>query len=192
MSGSGKTSLAKHISKRLGIPYVEIDSLFHGPDWQPRHEFPEDVDRIAQHADTMLWLDLPTSRTLYQLTRRTISRRIQQVELWNGNYEGPLRNVFTDPDHTVRWGIRTRKKCRERVPAIYTSHPHLRVVRLTSRRDSEQGGQARGGRLRKALIAQRIRERTYRLAIRADLLGQDVGMAGVPGNFGDHAQIDEP
>ena len=156
VSGSGKTTLAKQVSKSLELPYVEIDSLFHGPDWQPRDEFAKDVDqiissdswviewqyaavrdKIAARADTMLWLDLPTPRTLYQLTRRTMSRRIRRVELWNGNYEGPLRNFFTDPDHIVRWGIRTRNKCRERIPVIEASHTHLRVVRLTSRREGE-------------------------------------------------------
>lgn len=34
---------------------------------------------------------------------------------------------------------------------------------------------------------------TWSLAsVRSDLLGRDVGVPGVPGNFGDHAQIDEP
>lgn len=156
VSGSGKTTLANRVSDRLGLPYTEIDSLFHGTNWQPRNEFVSDVrdiisgdswviewqyaavrDKIAERADTMLWLDLPTSRTLYQLTRRTMHRRIRRVPLWNGNYEGPLCKFFIDPDHIVRWGIRTRNKCRDRIPAIDARHPQLRVVRLTSRRDGE-------------------------------------------------------
>ncbi|MEV0674650.1 AAA family ATPase [Mycobacterium sp. NPDC050441] len=156
VTGSGKTTLADRVSNRLGLPYIEIDSLFHGPDWQPRDEFVDDVhriisadswviewqyaavrDEIAERADTMLWLDPPTPLTLYQLTRRTMRRRIRRVELWNGNYEGPLHKFFSDPDHIVRWGIRTRNKCRDRVPAVDALHPHLHVVRLSSRRDSE-------------------------------------------------------
>ena len=138
------------------MPYIEIDSLFHGANWQPRDEFVNDVhkiisgdswviewqysavrDQIVERADTMLWLDLPTARTVYQLTRRTMRRRIRRLELWNGNYEGPLHKFFIDSDHIVRWGIRTRNKCRERVPAIDALRPHLHVVRLRSRRDSE-------------------------------------------------------
>ncbi|GAS95566.1 adenylate kinase [Mycolicibacterium canariasense] len=155
VSGSGKTTLAKHVSDRLAIPHVEIDGLFHGPNWQPRDEFADDVhtvisgaswvvewqyaavrDQIAERADTMLWLDLPTPLTLYQLTRRTLHRRLRRVELWNGNYEGPLHRFFTDPQHIVRWGIRTRNKYRDLLPAIEARHPHLHIVRLTSRRDS--------------------------------------------------------
>src|SRR3712207_7517851 len=30
-SGSGKTTLAARIGRELGIPHVEIDALFHGP-----------------------------------------------------------------------------------------------------------------------------------------------------------------
>jgi hypothetical protein len=156
VSGSGKSTTAKYLSVRLGIPYVEIDSLFHGPNWEPRGDFVSDVEtiisgdswviewqysavraRIVERADTLLWLDLPTALTLYQLTRRTISRRLRQVELWNRNYEGPLRKFFTDPDHILRWGIRTRNKCRDRVPAIDALYPSLRVVRLASPQDIE-------------------------------------------------------
>lgn len=154
VSGSGKTTLAEHVSDRLHLPHVEIDGLFHGPNWRPRDSFVDDVhtiisgtswviewqyaavrDQIAERADTMLWLDLPTPLTLYQLTRRTLHRRLRRVELWNGNYEGPLRNFFTDPEHIVRWGIRTRNKYRRLLPTIEGRHPHLHVVRLTSRRD---------------------------------------------------------
>jgi gluconate kinase len=35
-SGSGKTTLAQRVSEVLGVPHVEIDGLFHGPDWVPR------------------------------------------------------------------------------------------------------------------------------------------------------------
>lgn len=156
VSGSGKSTLANRLSERLHLPYVEIDSLYHGPNWQPRQTFVSDVERliandswviewqytavrtqIIERADTMLWLDLPTPQTLYQLTRRTIHRRIHQVELWNGNREMPLHRFFTDPGHILRWGIRTRNKYRTLVPEIEKHHPALRIVRLTSRRQIE-------------------------------------------------------
>lgn len=156
VSGSGKSTLAKRISDVLQVSYVEIDSLFHGPGWIPRGAFVSDVTRIIsqdswviewqysavraqilERADTLLWLDLPTPRTLYQLARRTIHRRLWRVELWNGNFEGPLRKFFSDRDHIVRWGIRTRNKCRRQVPAADALYPDLQVVRLRSRRDGE-------------------------------------------------------
>lgn len=156
VTGSGKSTLAKRLSTRLDLSYVEIDSLFHGPNWEPRRDFVRDVEaviageswviewqysavraKILERADTLIWLDLPTSLTLYQLARRTVLRRLRKVELWNGNYEGPLHRFFTDSDHILRWGIRTRNKLRHRIPAVEALNPGLRVVRLASRRDIE-------------------------------------------------------
>jgi hypothetical protein len=156
VTGSGKSTLAKRLSSRLDLPYVEIDSLFHGPNWEPRRDFVRDVEavisgeswvvewqysavraKILERADTLIWLDLPTSLTLYQLARRTIRRRLRKVELWNGNFEGPLHGFLTDSDHIMRWGIRTRNKLRGRVPAVAARYPGLHVVRLASRQDVE-------------------------------------------------------
>ncbi|MFB1298516.1 AAA family ATPase [Mycobacterium sp. pW049] len=140
----------------MNLTYVEIDSLFHGPNWEPRRDFVRDVEsvisgdswviewqysavraKILERADTLIWLDLRTPLSLYQLTRRTVRRRLGKVELWNGNYEGPLLSVFTDSDHILRWGIRTRNKLRGRIPAVAVSHPNVRVVRLATHRDIE-------------------------------------------------------
>jgi adenylate kinase family enzyme len=46
-SGSGKTTLAGRIAAALHAPHVEIDSLFHGPNWTPRPSFEADVHRFA-------------------------------------------------------------------------------------------------------------------------------------------------
>jgi adenylate kinase family enzyme len=157
VTGAGKTTLAKRISAITGIPHTEIDGLFHGENWTRRPTFLADVDAvtmtpswvvewqyhdarelIAERADTLVWLDLPTGVSLYRVTVRTILRRRNNEELWNGNREGPLVNFFTDPDHVVRWAIRTRKKLRDLVPDTESRHPQLRVVRLTSQNEVER------------------------------------------------------
>jgi len=33
--GSGKTTLAQAVARRLGLPHIELDALFWGPNWTP-------------------------------------------------------------------------------------------------------------------------------------------------------------
>jgi hypothetical protein len=63
---------------------------------------------------------------------------VRREELWNGNREGPLHTFFTDPEHIVRWSVRTRHVNRERVPAVAAARADLPVVRLRSRREVER------------------------------------------------------
>ena len=50
VSGVGKTTTARRIADVLAVPHTEIDALFHGPDWEPRPTFVEDVDRFTSEA----------------------------------------------------------------------------------------------------------------------------------------------
>lgn len=34
-SGSGKTTLSRQLARLLGYRHVELDALYHQPDWQP-------------------------------------------------------------------------------------------------------------------------------------------------------------
>jgi adenylate kinase family enzyme len=153
-SGSGKTTVAGRIGQLLNIPHVDIDGLFHGPEWEPRPSFLADVDTftsdprwvtewqyasarplLAERADLLVWLDLPRAVVMRQVIWRTVHRRIRRQELWNGNYEPPLRAFFTDPDHIVRWAWRMHPRDRFRVAALRAQRPALTVVHLRSRQD---------------------------------------------------------
>jgi adenylate kinase family enzyme len=157
VSGSGKTTLAARIGALLDLPHTEVDGLFHGAGWARRPDFEADVDAfsaleswvtewqyssvlelLAERADTMIWIDWPYPVVLSRVVRRTVRRSVRHEELWNGNHEAPLRTFFTDPEHVVRWSIKTRKKYRRLVPAATAAHPHLTVVRLRRRRDVDR------------------------------------------------------
>lgn len=170
VTGVGKTTLARRIAAALDLEHVEVDALHHGPAWTPRAEFLADVRALAareswvaewqydaarpmllERAELLVWLDLPVSRAMAQLVRRTLVRRLRREELWHGNVEPPLCSILTDPDHVVRWGWRTRRRYRELVPAARAARPDLAVVRLGSHDEAgrwlaslaEQPGQGR-------------------------------------------------
>jgi adenylate kinase family enzyme len=122
-SGAGKTSFAALIAQTCHLPRVELDALHHGENWVPRPEFAQEVaefaaqprwvtewqynaqlgDTLRGRADLVVWLDHPRHLVMRQVITRTVTRRLRRQILWNGNVEPPLRTVFTDPDHIIRW-----------------------------------------------------------------------------------------
>ncbi|RZS77900.1 adenylate kinase family enzyme [Motilibacter rhizosphaerae] len=156
-SGFGKSTLARRVSGTLGIPYVEIDALYHGPGWTPRPTFEHDVrsfsskpawttewqyDAVRAHlaaaADLVIWLDLPRVLVMRQVIDRTLRRRLRRLELWNGNVEPPLSTILTDREHIVRWAWTTHHKTAPRIHALMQERPDLAVVRLTSHGNADR------------------------------------------------------
>jgi len=155
ISGSGKTTFALALAERLGVPYVELDALHHGPNWTetPTDEFrarvaaaidaaPEGwvLDGNYRHkveavvlgqADTLVWIELPLRVSLGRLGRRTWRRRRTDEELWHGNRER-LRNVIGPREGLFAWAVRSYFRHKREVPAAVARHPHLRLVHLRS------------------------------------------------------------
>ena len=118
-SGNGKTTLGHRLADRLGVRYVELDALVHGPGWA---ETPDDAlraavepivasdgwvidgtyerklgDLVTANADLVIWLDLPIRVWFPRLIRRTWRRLRGREELWNGNRES-LRSIAWGSD----------------------------------------------------------------------------------------------
>jgi adenylate kinase family enzyme len=155
-SGAGKTTLARRLAAALDVPCVELDAVFHQPDWQelPRDEFRA---RTAEHAagdgwvidgnysvvrdlvwaraDSVVWLDFPRWRVMRQLTWRTLRRGVTRAELWNGNREN-LRWLFRrDPrESIVLWAYTNHAKYHDRYAAARAdpAWAHLDFIRLGS------------------------------------------------------------
>jgi adenylate kinase family enzyme len=155
-SGCGKTTVARRLAERLEVPFVELDSLNHGPGWT--EATPADLraqvvpivagegwvvdggyrgklgDLVLEAADTVLWLDLPVRTWLPRLLRRTARRIVRREELWGGNRES-LRSALWGRDALIPYALRNFRHRRRRYP---TELARFEVVRLRSQREVER------------------------------------------------------
>lgn len=156
-SGAGKTTLAARIAARLGVAHIEIDALYHGPDWVPRPSFLDDVRRFArteewvtewqyrdarplllERATLAVWLDYPVWLRMSRSIRRTVRRRLTRQELWNGNVEPSLWRAVAEPEGIIRWAWATRHKYDDVPERFAAARPGLPLVRLRSPREANR------------------------------------------------------
>jgi hypothetical protein len=152
-SGAGKSTLGRVLAQRLGVPYVELDALHHGPNWKAataeelRASVHGAIDGspgwvvdgnyvsklgtlLLERAELIVWLDLPLGTKLGRLVCRTALRWFRKEELWNGNRE-TLRGAFWGTDALFPWAIRSHFRQRARLPAELAGRS---VVRLRTAR----------------------------------------------------------
>ena len=156
-SGAGKSTFGAELARRLGLAYVELDALHHGPNWSDTtaEEFRDRVreamaaapqgwvidgnydtklgDTVVGAADTVVWLDLPLAVKLPRLWRRTLHRIRDDVELWSGNRE-TWRDQFASRHSIFFWTIRSLVEHRREWPPRFDRDP--RLVRLRSVADA--------------------------------------------------------
>jgi adenylate kinase family enzyme len=156
-SATGKTTVARELARRVGVPHVELDALHHDAGWQeaPAELLRERVDAalaaaphgwvvdgnyhgklglsVLERADTVVFLDLPFGLTVRRVLWRTLRRIVRREELWNGNRES-LRTAFSRQS-IVWWVIRQHGSHRAKWPDRFAAVPQLDVVRLQSPRE---------------------------------------------------------
>jgi adenylate kinase family enzyme len=134
VTGSGKTTLARQIGERLGLPWHSVDDLTWQPGWVAlpietqramiaaicaQEEWVLDaayggwIDVPLARADLVVGLDFPRWISLSRLIRRTLVRLVRRTRVCNGNVES-LRMMLSK-ESLVLFHFKSFKRKRRRM-----------------------------------------------------------------------------
>ncbi len=157
VTGSGKTTLARQVGERTGLPWHAVDDLTWLPGWVavPDEDQRRRIAAICAGERWVLdtaygtWLDLPLERvqlivgldyprwlSLQRLIRRTVARAIDRRPVCNGNVES-FRLAFSR-DSIVYWHFRSFKRKRRRMRRWAADPSGPAVVLLRSPRQTRR------------------------------------------------------
>lgn len=159
-SCSGKTTLAKKLSKILGVTHIELDVLHWKQNWIERRndEFislVEDAvkenewisdgnysmarDILWSHATTIIWLNYPFSLVLYRSIFRSFKRSVTKEIVFSGNRES-FKRAFFSRESIILWVIKTHNIKKKKYSKILYSEEHsgLEIIELRSQADTNK------------------------------------------------------
>ncbi len=158
-SGAGKTTLARRLAARLGLPHIELDAINWQPGWRDlaRHD-PDDFvrrvieaigadawivdgnygpvrDRVWRRATHLVWLDYDRAVIMVRVIARSVFRAVFRTELWGGNRER-WRHMLR-PSHPIRWAWSTWERRRREFAEHLAREEHAGLVVMRVRRPGE-------------------------------------------------------
>ncbi len=160
-SGSGKSTTGRRLAEILKSPYIEMDVLYHGPNWTqaqpevfrarvagaiagPRWVLDGNYHRTSDlkwaRATMIVWLDIAWVPNMYRAVGRAVRRSWTREELWpgTGNRES-FRQTFFSTDSMMLWTATTHHQLRRRYSQVEQSPPEgVKFIRPRSIRGVEQ------------------------------------------------------
>lgn len=168
-SCSGKSTFSKELSEILKIPYIELDALHWGPNWQEADtdtfqarildaikgeswvvdgSYGRKVgNTISQRRNCIIWIDISFLLILFRFFKRSLTRWWTQEPLWGGCKE-TLRNSIFSKDSLLVWILSNHQPSRKKYLALLQNPPDgVSIVRLNSSREIEEFLKRAQGRL---------------------------------------------
>lgn len=160
-SGSGKSSLARRLSRQYNLHDIELDALFWKPNWTetPQVEFREKIlnaistdkgfvihgnynkvrDITWGKSEIVIWLDYPRWIVMWRVFKRSVLRLIKNEVLWSGNRE-TFQKTFLSKDSIILWAWNTYNLRRQQYLQLIKTpeFTHLKVIHITRPRDVER------------------------------------------------------
>ena len=161
VAGAGKTTLARELSRRWAIPWIDSDALFWEEDWQGASldvfrarveeatrggawvfdgNYGSARDIVWPRAQLLIWLDFPLHLTLRRVVLRSVRRSVTREPLGHGNVETWARTLSRDS--VALHSLKAHAAQRRRVPEWIRGCPHLEVLRARSPRQLQAWLQA--------------------------------------------------
>ncbi len=159
-TGSGKTTLAQQLGRRLNLPHTELDALHWEPNWTPAETavFQQKVTQVIetdkwvidgnyskvrhliwQRAQTLVWLDYSLYIIMWRLFWRAVRRSARRELLWGTNQE-TWRGQFFSRDSLFIWALKKQWSRRREYPQLFSQpdYAHMNVIRLRSPRSARK------------------------------------------------------
>jgi len=157
-TGSGKTTLARELAAAVGVPHVELDALYFGPQfstvplpllrertsaaiagdrWVTDGNKSAVRDLVWPRADTVVWLDYPLAVSLWRLGKRALWRTsVIKAEAAGTKGKASLPRQLLSAAKGVLTALRSHAGQRREYPRMFAEPQtqHLAVVRLRSPR----------------------------------------------------------
>lgn len=164
-TGAGKSTLARALGRRLGLPFHDVDALhFTGPGWGVSPTFEEDMARLAgadewvfdsfgqgavrdllwERADTVVWLDHRRYVVMRRVLLRSLRRSLLRERVFGGNREAWREWLRADHPAWWAWARYGPRRAEIRRRAGDPRFAPLRVVRLRSPRQARAWLRAQG------------------------------------------------
>ncbi|WP_179032390.1 adenylate kinase [Paenibacillus kribbensis] len=151
--GSGKTFLAKRLSKRTHLPYISLDDLYWGPEWQRStdKQFLKQLEEVVekeewiiegnyhdyyfterlQRSDTIIVMDVSTIEAITGVITRSLNRFLFSKELPEEIEQEAVR-IWDISPRFVRFVLGFRRRVRPKIwPSImqYGSQRSLIILK---------------------------------------------------------------